>query len=173
MRLKRKIVKLAVCLTGLVAVGGLLLVAAMWAPLYIGSSEDVDVPLSKPQAVSARQQAEYRVPSGTTVLAEITAADRRIIGGAEFFSGRFPLTPYQMLMRCDGESLGVQESVGYRERLQLQSAGSGGHHACGSRVPMGVPLKGKSVTVDVIDTQFVDPRWGVLIVSVGGKHAGR
>ena len=113
------------------------------------------------------------MPAGTTVLAEITAVNRRTVNGAEFYSARFIRNPYEMVIRCVGESLGIQESVGYRESLQLQQAGTGGHRDCGTREPMGVPAKGKSVTVDVIDTQFVRPGWGVLVVCRRGLECER
>lgn len=165
---ERKLLKVAIVAGSIVGLTALLLLAAVWAPLYVGSSENKDVPLSPTQAATARQQAEYGVLSGTTVLAEITKVDRRVVSGAEFYSARFPLNPYELVIRCNGESLGVQESVGYRQRLQLQQAGSGGHRDCGARESMGVPAKGKSVTVDVIDTQLVGPDWGVLVICSRG-----
>lgn len=148
----------------------LLLLAAVWAPLYVGSTEDKEVHLSRTRLATVDQQVDYAVPSNTIVLAEITSADRRVVGGADFYSARFPLKSYEMVIRCDGESLGVQETVGYRHRLQLQQAGSGGHRDCGTREPMGVPARGKSVTVDVIDTQFAGPDWGVLLICSKGNE---
>jgi hypothetical protein len=151
------------------AIGLALLVALTFigvsGPLYFGRDPAEDVPVTTPHAATAAQQRLYGVTGDAVVLAEVTAADHRVAGGADFYSVRFPLRPYEMVVRCAGETLGLQESINYRRRLRLQETSAGGHLACGQTEPQRLNYDGHGiVTVDVIDTQFVDAEWGVLII---------
>lgn len=166
-RLKRVLLVAASTLVGAVGLSIALVLAASWLPLLVGTDPDGEVSVTAPRLATSEQQRIYGVASDQRVLAEVSIDDHRIAGGADFYSVRFEFEPYRMILRCTGESVGLQESANYRKRLRLQQTSVGGHLRCGAEQPQRLDYNGNgAVTIDVIDTQYVaHEEWGVLVIA--------